>query len=237
MKRRVTILALVLVVGGVMVTSCTKEEPLSDKKEILSFIFEASKNVELDHNVLGVISGNTVTADVPFGTVTSGLIPTIEISPKAQLNPQTGVSMDFSSPVSFTVTAEDGTEKEFSASVAVEPAPYIGNWSSNAIDFGRGLMYIKVKINAQGVLQMELQEIISGELDNESIKGVFNPTEKPNREVKLDQTHRWVQGQWSELANTRTIMYEFEPNNKMRFYYCYCYPKVAWAFEVDLHKE
>jgi hypothetical protein len=237
MKRRLTLLALVLVVGGVMVTSCTKEEPLSDKKEILSFIFEASKNVELEQNILAVINGNTITVDVPFGTVTSGLIPTIEVSPKAMLAPQAGAAMDFSAPVSFTVTAENGSTKDFTASVAVAPAPYIGNWSSNAMDFGLGLMYVKVKISPEGAIQMELKEIVSGDLHNESIKGEFSPQEKPGTEVLVNQTHKWVANQWTEQTNLRTIMYKFESNDNMRFYYCYCYPKVQWAFEVDLHRE
>jgi hypothetical protein len=237
MKRRLTFLALVLVVGGVMVTSCTKEEALSDKKEILSFIFEASKNAELDHNVLGVITDNVITADVPFGTITSGLIPTIEVSPNATLTPIDGGTFDFSTPVSFTVTAENGSTKEFTATVAVAPAPYIGNWTSNAMDFGLGLMYVKVSIDADGDLQMQLEEIISGDLNNESVMGSFNPQEKPQTEVMLNQTHKWVANQWTEINDERTIMYDFHEDGTMRFYYCYCYPLVQWAFEVDLRKE
>ena len=220
-----------------MVTSCTKEEPLSDKKEVLSFIFEASKNVELDHNIIAVISGNTITADLPFGTVITGLIPTIEISPKAILSPDQGTIMDFSAPVTFTVTAEDGTTKTFESVVAIAPAPYIGAWSSNAIDFGLGLTYVKVNIVEDGNFTMELQEILSGDLNNESIKGVFNPQEKPETEVLLNQTHKWQANQWAEFTNSRTIMYGFSNDNSMHFCYCYCHPKEEWAFEVELHQQ
>lgn len=237
MKRRFIILALVLVVGGVFLSSCQKEEPLSSKKEVLSFIFEASKNAELDHNILGVISGTSITATVPFGTDVSILIPSIEVSPKAQLTPASAGAIDFSSPVSFTVTAEDGSTKEFTAAVPVEPAPYIGSWTSSTIDFGQGLMHVVVTMDAEGHFEMKLQELVTGELDAQSVKGYFNPLAEPKTETELVQTHRWVDEKWTEMSEMRTIMYHFDAKPKMRFYYCYCYPKNSWAFEVDLTKE
>lgn len=238
MKRRFITLALVLVVGGGFISSCQKEEILSSKKEVLSFIFEASKNVELDHNIIGVISGNDITANVPFGTSVLNLIPSIEVSPEAQLNPIGGIATDFSSPVSFTVTAEDGSSQTFSTSLTVESAPYIGTWTSSTIDFGLGLMHVAVCINSDGDICIEFQELISGELNSQSLKGTFDPLSKPNIEVQLEQTHQWERNQWSEVSDQRTVMYYFESNtsSKMRFYYCYCFPKESWAFEVDLNK-
>jgi len=238
MKRRFFILALVLVVGGGFLSSCQKEEVLSSKKEILSFIFEASKNIELDHNIIGFISGNTITANVPFGTSISNLIPSIDVSPDAQLSPAEGIATDFSSPVSFTVTAEDGSTQSFTANIAIEPAPYIGTWISSTIDFGLGLMHVSICVDAEGDICIEFQELISGELNPQSLKGTFNPLSKPNEEIELDQTHQWIGNQWSEMTDQRTIMYYFDSSSssKMRFYYCYCYPKESWAFEVDLNK-
>jgi hypothetical protein len=238
MKQRFLVLALILVVGGVLVTSCQKEEPLSDKKEVLSFIFEASKNAELDHNVLGAISGTGITADLPFGVNPANLIPSIEVSANAVISPVPGVITDFSTPVSYTVTAEDGSTKEFTASVIVAPAPYIGSWESNAIDFGRGLMHIRAEIDENGHLVLELKDIMTGELDSESVKGRFDPKTKPGVEAELVQTHKWASNQWTEMENQRTIMYQMKDNNNiLRLYYCYCYPKVAWAFEADLYSE
>jgi hypothetical protein len=45
------------------------------------------------------------------------LTPTIEISPKATITPESGVKADFTSNVKYTVTAEDGTEKVYIASI------------------------------------------------------------------------------------------------------------------------
>lgn len=238
MKRRFLLLALVLVVGGVLVSSCQKEDPLSDKKEVLSFIFEASKNAELDHNILGMISGTGITADLPFGVNPANLIPSIEVSPNAVISPTPGVITDFSAPVAYTVTAEDGSTKVFTASVLVAPAPYIGAWESHAIDFGLGLMHIRAEIDVHGNLVLELEDMLTGELDTESIKGRFDPKTKPGVEVELTQTHKWASNQWTAMENRRTIMYEMKDNDHiLRLYYCYCYPKQAWAFEADLYKE
>jgi len=236
MVRKYFFLAILLIAGGLVLNSCTKEE-LSSKKEILSFVFEASKNAELEHNVIGTINGTEITADVPFGTTISNLIPNIEISPRASISPNTGVVMDFSSPVTFTVTAEDGTTKQFSTIISIEPAPYIGTWEGGPIDFGLGLMHVKVVIDETGDLTMELKEILTQDLNNQSIKGAFDPLGEPNIELMINQTHRWVNSNWNPEVALRTMMYQFDQTGKMRFFYCICYPRQDWWFQIDLLKE
>ena len=122
MKKNFFFLALLLFMGGVFITSCDKEEGLSDKKEILYFVFEASKNASIENNVYGTISGTDVIVEVPFGTTSNNLIPSIEVSTDASVNPDTGISKDFSNPVSYIVTAEDGSTKTFTVNVPVAPA-------------------------------------------------------------------------------------------------------------------
>ncbi len=52
----------------------------------------------------------TVTCLVSYSTESlNGLVPTIAISANASIAPASGVAQDFSSPVTYTVTAEDGT--------------------------------------------------------------------------------------------------------------------------------
>ena len=52
----------------------------------------------------------TVTCLVSYATESlNGLVPTIAISANASIAPASGVAQDFSSPVTYTVTAEDGT--------------------------------------------------------------------------------------------------------------------------------
>ncbi|HER10211.1 MAG TPA: DUF5018 domain-containing protein [Bacteroides sp.] len=65
---------------------------------------------------------HTVTIEVPYGTAVDALIPVIGISPGASVDPAGGVATDFTGPVVFIVTAEDGaTMQEWTVSVAVLP--------------------------------------------------------------------------------------------------------------------
>jgi len=123
MKKNFFFLAILLFMGGIFFTSCEKEEELSSKKEILSFVFEASKNANLEHNVLGTINDNEIIAEVPFGTNVHDLVPSIEVSALAEIGPKDNISTDFSNPVVYTVTAQDGTSKTFTVQVPVAPAP------------------------------------------------------------------------------------------------------------------
>lgn len=80
------------------------------EKEIKSFDFKI-----LNPAVSGVIDagGKTVKAEVPIGTDLTKLAPVITLSDKASVSPASGVSQDFSKPVTYTVTAGDGTSQSY----------------------------------------------------------------------------------------------------------------------------
>ncbi|MBI3306068.1 Ig-like domain-containing protein [Candidatus Nomurabacteria bacterium] len=86
----------------------------SADKDITSFKF-----MSLNPHVSGTISGTNVTLTVPFGTNVTALVPTIEISAEATVNPASGASQNFSSPVQYTVTAEDNSTKTYTVTVNV----------------------------------------------------------------------------------------------------------------------
>ncbi len=90
----------------------------SSEKELTTFIFES-----LDPDVAGVITGNDVAVDVPFGTDVSALAPTITLSDLASVAPASGVEQDFSSPVDYTVTAQDGSTNVYQVTVTILPKP------------------------------------------------------------------------------------------------------------------
>ncbi len=235
MVRKYLLLALLLVPGVAFLSSCQKEE-LSGKKEILALIFEASKNADFQKNVVAHIEGTEVTAEVPFATVLTTLIPTIEISPRASISPVSGVTTDFSAPVTYTVTAEDGTTKTFTVEANCAPAPYIGYWTGGPIDFGLGLMDIHLSIDSLAYMTLELKNIITGELHPNSIKGTFNPNTKSCCMAMVQQTHRWINDAWVEESAGRAMRYDILTPQSLRFYYCLCYPSVEWWFQVDLLK-
>jgi len=64
----------------------------------------------------------TVTALVPAGTRVTALIPRITTSPQTTVSPLSGVVQNFSSPVLYTVTAEDLSTQAYTVTVAVPSA-------------------------------------------------------------------------------------------------------------------
>lgn len=69
---------------------------------------------------------HTVTIEVAYGTDITALIPDIAVSPYATLQPASGVGQDFSSPVHYTVTADDGTTQDWTVTVTVAVPPSHG---------------------------------------------------------------------------------------------------------------
>lgn len=64
----------------------------------------------------GVISGTDITVTVPYGTDVTSLIPTVDYS-GTSISPASGTVQDFTNPVSYTVTAADGSTKSYKAAV------------------------------------------------------------------------------------------------------------------------
>ena len=89
--------------------------PLSDAKAITAFDFAA-----LDPDVVGVINeaAKTIALTVPFGTDVTALVPTI-VHTGASVSPASGAAQDFTSPVNYTVTAEDGSTQAYVVTVTV----------------------------------------------------------------------------------------------------------------------
>lgn len=82
--------------------------------EIVSFVMDEEKEAATINSGAG-----TIDITVVNGTTVTALVPTITISGFATISPESGVAQDFSSPVDYTVTAEDGTEKVWTVTVTV----------------------------------------------------------------------------------------------------------------------
>ena len=87
---------------------------LSSAKAITSFMVDG---------IAGTIDegAKTVSAEVPNGTDLTSLSPTIVISANATVNPASGAAQDFTNPVVYTVTAEDGTSVGYTATITMGP--------------------------------------------------------------------------------------------------------------------
>lgn len=64
------------------------------------------------------VSTNTIIIDVPIGTNLTAISPSlINISPNASVSPAQGVPTDFTNPVSYVVTAQNGSSKTYTVTI------------------------------------------------------------------------------------------------------------------------
>lgn len=120
------IATLILLVSNI---SCTKDKQpaaqrssLSSNKDITGFAFTFTNNsTYLSYDVQGAIINDTIHVSLPAGTQVSNLVPTISITGVA-VEQKSGVAQDFSTPVTYTVTAEDKTTKKYVVLVTVQIA-------------------------------------------------------------------------------------------------------------------
>ncbi|RLD54456.1 MAG: hypothetical protein DRJ01_18010, partial [Bacteroidetes bacterium] len=91
---------------------------VSSEAEIKSFVL-----AEQTGDAVINTTDTTVAIEVAIGTEVDSLKPTIEISYGATITPDTAVAQDFTNPVVYTVTAEDGTTtKDWTVTVTVQEA-------------------------------------------------------------------------------------------------------------------
>lgn len=83
-----------------------------NEKSILSFTIDG---VEGEINEIA----KSVVVMMPEGTDVTHLIPTIEVSEGATVSPASGEAQDFSAPVTYTVTAQNGTTADYRVTVIV----------------------------------------------------------------------------------------------------------------------
>ncbi|MCX7953859.1 MAG: DUF5018 domain-containing protein [Bacteroidales bacterium] len=104
--------------GNIKIWTVYVNTLLNNQAEILSFTIE--------NQISSIINSQTQTINVkmPYGTDLTNLIPHITVSPGATIYPNSGVPTNFTTPVVYTVTAQDGvTQKQWTAIVTNEEPP------------------------------------------------------------------------------------------------------------------
>jgi len=71
--------------------------------------------------VPGMISGDSIHVSLPAGTDLSALTPDVSYR-GASLSPASGAAQSFSAPVTYTVTAEDGSTRSYAVSISLLPS-------------------------------------------------------------------------------------------------------------------
>lgn len=107
-------LSCLFVMTMVLLSSCNLFNKESDEKQIKSFAITTPFTE-------GVIneSAKTIVVDLPEGTDVTNLVPSIVVSDLATVNPASGTAQDFTNPVTYTVTAENGSTATYVVTVTV----------------------------------------------------------------------------------------------------------------------
>ncbi|TDW97623.1 outer membrane protein assembly factor BamB family protein [Dinghuibacter silviterrae] len=108
---------ILLASAVLLLLSCNKNNnhPSSDKY-IISFTFTAAANQGLTRDIGSTIGADSVLVAVPMGTNLNGLVPTITYK-GAKITPASGQSENFSAPVTYVVTAQDGSTQSYVVTV------------------------------------------------------------------------------------------------------------------------
>ena len=87
---------------------------LSSEKDILTFVLTQQSG-----NAVVNSSNHTVDIEVVAGTNVTALTPVITLSAGATIDPESGTPVDFTGPVVYTVTAEDGSTQDWAVTVTI----------------------------------------------------------------------------------------------------------------------
>ncbi len=110
---------------SILIFGCSSDDDdpvvLDTNKQITSFQFTESDNSDIKVDVIGVIDqpNASIILKVPSGTVVTALKPTIITSEKASVTPSSKETQDFSNPVTYVVTAEDGSKQSYKVAVSI----------------------------------------------------------------------------------------------------------------------
>ncbi|NTS39373.1 PQQ-binding-like beta-propeller repeat protein [Flavisolibacter sp. BT320] len=96
--------------------------PVFNQKEITSFKIPKTSNPSLVADVIGVITADSIKLTLPIGSTLGNLIPTIVFTGKS-IRPESGATQNFANTVTYTVTAQDGSTKQYIVVAKVDVLP------------------------------------------------------------------------------------------------------------------
>lgn len=115
-------------------TITTEAQIKSAAKEITQFTLSSVIGVDTS-KLVGVINENekTITLELPNGTNISSVKAVVLLSDKASISPDPLVARDYTNPVKFIVTAEDGSTQEYTVTITIKTSvekAFITTWKT-----------------------------------------------------------------------------------------------------------
>ena len=140
-------LYFLFILTAILSASCSTKELIpikSSNKEIKTFSF---KTLNINASIDSV--QRNITANLPFRTDASLLAPTITISPKATISPASDIVQNFTKPVLYTVTAEDGSSQTFTVNISIKSSEkQITSFSFKTLNINASIDSIQRNITA-----------------------------------------------------------------------------------------
>lgn len=82
----------------------------------------------------------TIKTHLPYGVDITNLVPEIKVSPGAKITPPSGVRTDFTNPVEYVVTANDGSTMTYTANIIGTPRFVIDNVENTTLELGENIV-------------------------------------------------------------------------------------------------
>lgn len=201
---------------GLLVLACSKDglspKNQSGENKMLSFSF-----TNLNPVIKGEIDtiSKTVNVWVPSGTDLKSLKPTIEISLGASISPASDIAQDFSKPVVYTITAENGNKQMITVTVKNKQGNCLLAEAEITALYSDGVKRVNkffYTYNASNVLQkIKGVHNVEGKTYSDSVSLSYNEAGKlvkitNNRELMVDITYK---------ENVATVIRNFPENYKL----------------------
>jgi autotransporter-associated beta strand protein len=141
----------------------------SSAKNIQTFVFPGQPAT--------TISGTNISVTVPFGTNVSALAPTYTVSAQATGSPISGTPRDFTTPKSYTITAEDLTTQLYTVSVTVNQPPVAAAQSIGlAINTPKPITLTATDVNADALTYTIVTSPVNGTLSGTPPNVTYTPS-------------------------------------------------------------
>lgn len=190
-----------------LILSCKTSEPVvtkSSKKEISSLALSGISNTTSTFDQ----ASNTYTFTVPIGTNIKSLVFTFTLPFGATSMPASGSTQDFTNPVIYTVTAEDGSKQIIKIVVIVQTAPKSSQKQILSFSFDEISPVIKAVIN-------ETTLEISAEIPSSINLKALRPSIKVSEKAIVSPVSGTVQDFTNEIKYTVTA-----EDGTMQIYKC-----------------
>jgi len=178
--------------------------------DIASFNFTRANNSALTRNYIGNVGANTVTFDdLPSSVNITALIPTIEISSGATIRPESGVVANFTSPQTYTVTAENNNTKVYTVTVTRA----VTGTENDIVSFNLNMVN-NSNLTIDYIGEVKANEVIFVELPF----GTDITALKPTIEVSQGATINPANGVETDFTNPRIYTVTSEDRKKSKEY-------------------